>query len=912
MVIISSNLDSHLYNVAYGALFHDIGKFFWRADKTQPKRYSNLTDEDLGKSGAHSKWSAEFFHAFLKEHIFEPVDEEIIENLILYHHSPDSAKLASSSISLSVFKRLARIIQIADHTSAGERLKRDSEEDYGSTRTEMLHTVFSSVKIDKEFSGKGYYKLIPLTTGENARETIFPYETKQAAYGKYASDTQPLYKQLFNQFIEELNSIIHLNQKITFSTLYNLLLKYTINIPSATFVDVPDISLFHHMKSTAAIAVCLFQDLLLEAGNDLDKIEESQLSNPDKNRYLLVMGNISGIQNFIYSIASKGAAKGLKGRSFFVEYMGELISNYILSSLNLPNCCEIYCDGGNFYLLLPSCYEDQLKTLTLEIKTKLLSIFKGEIFIDIGWITGNRYNFSIEAQGQLSFNSLWEKINSKVGKLKFQRYNDVLTQTDGYNKVFEPQKVEGIEDRVCTICKLEKKSSELKNEEKKCALCQDFEKISQTISNANYIVLTSLQELITRDYYIKNIEDFSAIFKTRVFLLENKRDLERKLIEIRQNSKLYRKIEVISLNNTDLKSLSELSKSMDFSSLEINLGFKFISNVIPFDNNIVKDFDKIATNPDSLGDKKLGLLRMDIDNLGIIFSQGLKVNSLSRLSSLSFRLKLFFKYWINEICKGNIILEDIADLNYFNKVGEIRSENKEILRIFTQSINNNLYLIYSSGDDLFIIGHWNDILVLSLLIREIFTKYTLNNPNLTISGGIVLTAPRFPLYHGAELAGRAEQIAKSNLGKNSICAFNEAYSWEYFKELSELKEKLYEYYANYKLSKSFIHKLLQFNEIYREEYRNALFELKSTDRAVIVNKNKINLYYNVDDNPEKTAHEAAYYSKWYWRFTYYLKRTIERNKKLKAQLRELESEIVKGRKIKDLYLPTRWAELLTK
>ena len=40
--------NSYYYEVLYGALLHDIGKFFWRADKTQPSRYSHLSKEDIG------------------------------------------------------------------------------------------------------------------------------------------------------------------------------------------------------------------------------------------------------------------------------------------------------------------------------------------------------------------------------------------------------------------------------------------------------------------------------------------------------------------------------------------------------------------------------------------------------------------------------------------------------------------------------------------------------------------------------------------------------------------------------------------------------------------------------------------------------------------------------------------------
>ncbi|MBA7525400.1 CRISPR system single-strand-specific deoxyribonuclease Cas10/Csm1 (subtype III-A) [subsurface metagenome] len=477
------------YDILYGALLHDIGKFFWRADKTQPSRYSKLSKEDVGLSGAHSKWSAEFFQTYLKGNLFEDVHNDIIEALILYHHNPESRQIKIDAISQNNLKKLIQVIQIADHASSGERIKREVEEDYGATRVEVLHSIFSNVKLEKRFSSESYYSLYPLTSGEHAREVLFPMKTREEAYGKYASDTQPLYKQLYSDFISELELIIKNLKKITFSTLFNLLFKFTINIPSATYVDIPDISLFDHLKTTVSIAACLFLDLIAESNNSLENLTEESIANHKKKRYLLLEGNISGIQNFIYSISSKGAAKGLKGRSFFVQYLGELISKYLLDNLNLPTSCEIYCDGGNFYSIIPACYEEDLTRLSFKIKSNLYNMFKGDLFIDIRWVQFNRYNLLIEPEVEEPFSSLWDKINSLVGKEKFQRYNDILKQSDGYNRIFSPQGVGGLENRICSICKQEKY---VIAEEEKCPLCKSFEQLTRDLINTKYILIMKL------------------------------------------------------------------------------------------------------------------------------------------------------------------------------------------------------------------------------------------------------------------------------------------------------------------------------------------------------------------------------------------------------------------------------------
>jgi CRISPR-associated protein Csm1 len=904
----------YYYDVLYGALLHDIGKFIWRADKTQPERYTGLTQEDLGRNGAHAKWSAQFFVEHLQDNLYESVHNEIIENLILYHHNPTSESIRLESISRENFVKLARIVQVADHASSGERIER-GDENRGDTRLDVMHSIFSSIELRKGSPPESYYSIKELSVTDNPRMALFPLESKQKAYGEYAHNTQPLYKKVLTNFVNELKALISNGEKITFPTVVNLCLKYFLNIPSATFINIPDISLFNHLKSTVAISACLLLDLLAHADNELENIRESDITKATTEHYLLMEGNISGIQNFIYSIASKGAAKGLKGRSFFIKYLGELLSSYIFERLNLPLVCEIYCGGGNFYSIIPKCYEQDLEDAKLDIKHKLMDVFKGELFVDIDWIGFNRHNFSIEPpENELSFGDLWAKINAKVGKAKFQRYSDILDEANGYEQLFKPRGVGGKEEKVCSICKQEKSRAKLAPEERKCLLCQDFEDLTKKILNTNYIVYLSIPSITAADfeYELENIKDFSRLFGKEYILCEDLDEVKNILPINEDHINIYNEIVVVTINNTDLSALSREIKSPS-KDLPLHFGFEFLNKTIPTQGSAIKDFDKIVEDSRTIGDNKLGLLRMDIDGLGSIFSSGLEYNSLSRLSSLSLRLKLFFKYWINEICRGNISDEDLSENEYIHDINTIHDPPIDFIEDLTNRIKNNLYLLYASGDDLFLIGHWNDIILLSELIQQIFTQYVGKNQNITISGGVAVVHPKFPLYQGASLAGSAEEKAKSNQDKNSICILGEVYKWSEYRKLSLMKEKLF-YYTKKNLRKNFFHKLLQIYQMYYSVYKSAHQTLRSNDPnpVLVQSKKKINLYYKIDDNVEKTAREAAYYSRWYWAFVYYMKRTVDNNKSLRSELEDLENQIIKKRMIQNLYMPVRWAELLTK
>ena len=69
----------------FASLFHDIGKFYQRADnmgmgkQAYDSRYSDLNDGDYGQNGAHSKWSADFVKDYF---------DDLVEDLVLHHHLP--------------------------------------------------------------------------------------------------------------------------------------------------------------------------------------------------------------------------------------------------------------------------------------------------------------------------------------------------------------------------------------------------------------------------------------------------------------------------------------------------------------------------------------------------------------------------------------------------------------------------------------------------------------------------------------------------------------------------------------------------------------------------------------------------------------------------------------------------------
>lgn len=203
------------------------------------------------------------------------------------------------------------------------------------------------------------------------------------------------------------------------------------------------------------------------------------------------------------------------------------------------------------------------------------------------------------------------------------------------------------------------------------------------------------------------------------------------------------------------------------------------------------------------GIERLGVLRADVDNLGQAIVAGFdkKYTTLSRTATLSRQLSLFFKYYINDIL-----------------------ENGESNELLSDSKNRNATVVYSGGDDLFIVGAWNDIIELAIDINNAFQKYT--EGTLKISGGIGLYAAGYPISRMADEVGSMENMSKRYPGKEAITLFLDGkihkekgedvydgtYRWDVFIN-DVIKDKykvIYDFFGTDKVKgKNFLYNLLE-------------------------------------------------------------------------------------------------------
>ena len=152
----------------------------------------------------------------------------------------------------------------------------------------------------------------------------------------------------------------------------------------------------------------------------------------------------------------------------------------------------------------------------------------------------------------------------------------------------------------------------------------------------------------------------------------------------------------------------------------------------------------------SLGSQLLGVLRADVDNLGLLFSRGTGTRrSLSRMAMLSRMMDLFFSGWVHHT------LEHPPDGKRYD----------------------HIYTVYAGGDDLCLVGPWDVVIDFSHYLAEKFAEYVGYNPNVTLSAAITVTKPKYPISTAAQQAGEWLDHRAKDAGRNRLHLFGVTVRW---------------------------------------------------------------------------------------------------------------------------------------
>ena len=799
-------MDKEYFEVCLCSLFHDIGKFAWRCASEEESK------SNKGERLSHEDWNKRIVRT-----------EKISFSYWSKDYTPEM-----------------NCVWLGDWISAQEREDldeeeiQDKEESFTKTKTTPLLTIFSGVAIqtatgEKKLSELAYCIPKNLSLKLPSKEDYTEdgrIEFDKRAYGLFENQIRLVLRK-YN--IEDEAQRYSLLREAT-----DTIRRYLINIPSATWKSRPNIDLYNHSKTASAISACLYKyygintdknsKFLYSLRKDMayffnkereiqkEKDKKEQLEEGlkkskegsaayNKRVFLLVSGNFSGIQDFISTIATSKAIKMLKSRSFYLSFLNRSLPLKLAKELDLPEMNILFSDGGNFEILAPNTEEtiSKIKNFANEFNTFLWGNFGVKLFLQIDCKELSARSFAIENFSNETKSDEAKKnrigINSK--DTKFLAQLNAITDSEGN------QKLEFANNK-CDVCSKEVNS---RGEDKKlCDSCEEFENLrsflkewqkNKSLGEINLNILKLGGKRLTDYFKYSSRKEFYPVLGV--------------------DDKIY---EIFPMGLP----LNELKDVIDF-------------------ETILNEVKKRT------GTRKLGALKLDVDNLGKLFSEGLKDKlTLSTYSALSFRMSFFFSGIVPSLREEDNYKEDV-------------------------------YIIYSGGDDSFIIGAWDKVLDFARDVYSYFKIYVNHHPAITISASYGIFNPKYPVKKIFETLDYALDKAKSfDSEKGRLTLFGEPIKWDYFEDFGKNRQ--------HKIGNISFEELIKKNDfeivLLISDYFTELVGSQETSRGLL---------QRINDSAEEILHglkERIILP--VWRMDYYLKRNIK-GEQIQIKIKELWKKI---------------------
>lgn len=745
-----SEMPTELCNAILGSLLHDIGKPVQRAR--------------LGYRGKHSAVGRAFLKKVWLQDSRNPSDiqdedddgtqlndQEILDSVSYHHAAALHAAVQNGRLAPDA---PAFIAYIADNIAAGaDRRKADDDGESGSPNLWSWDAETPLYSVFNRFASPGNTAMFRPELLDDREPINMPTETK-VAFDAHR------YTEITNKLAETLAHLDRTPEYIT--SLLNVLEATLSYVPSSTnMAEVVDVSLYDHLKLTGAFGACIWH--YLEDRGERDY--RTALLGAEKDFYhqpafMLASFDLSGIQDFIYTIHSSGAAKMLRARSFYLEMLAEHIVDELLDQLRLTRANLNYTGGGHAYLVVPNTTEarETITRVESQVNDWLLDTFGVRLFVAFGMapfsaasvMRGSDGSDHQAARRSAEYRQLYADMSDQISDKKASRYTaHQIRQLNG-------SQVSG--ERECRVC--HDLGDDLTDE--LCQVCHALQRSSRSIQECRFLFVCSQQQSDT---------DLPLPFGR--YLSFGSRTDALRVVEESYHVRTYSKNKYFTGDGLGIHLwVGDYYESREFSD--------YANGVFGID--------------------RLAVARMDVDNLGQAFTQGFMhqgsgaYNTISRTSSFSRMLSLFFRQHINYICE--------------------RPRYRPITQGFEGG--RRLTVIYSGGDDVFVIGAWADVVEFAVELRSVFAEYT--QGKLTLSAGIGMYPDKYPISVMARDTGDLEAAAKAHSNedgadKDAVTLFmpDMIFSWDALAS-SVIGEKLAVirsfFEGNPLLGKAFVYKLL--------------------------------------------------------------------------------------------------------
>lgn len=674
------------------ALFHDIGKFEQRCTNRRIKH------QELG-----AKLLLEFKDKFM------PIlgnDEKSFNSMmscVAEHHNSNTKD------------ELTMIIREADHLSASERVEfSETENDLSEKWShKYLSSLFSKIYLNnKDGKTTKYYR--HRTLDKKEYKILIPeYDSESDIKESGVNYTD----KDFSEFKKQLESVLGFyKEEKDFESLVNLILilfeKFMWCIPDFTGSDKTDISLYNHLKDVAGISLAL-------------------LKSESKEKLNLIIGDLPGIQKYIFANIKLKPAQILRGRSIFVQLLTRNFASIFLDSLGLTEANLIMLAGGKFYILAQESedFESGYIEASSRIESYLIENFNYELSFSSAFSSFDITRLK-DRNDQFNFGDVIDEVSYKLLQ---QRNKPFINNLFGDNKgsfILNSNYIEPKEDSDSIKCDFTDKPIK-RGREVYASWGGENYQLEKQVHNEWLVgrdipysdVVIGLNEDYNDVLWVKKLKDYSP----------GKNKADKKI-----------------LLNPELDNLLKPENlKMDLLRDALILEVANYSSMI---DNHVLEFEKMAEANE--GAEFLTLIKGDVDNLGLIMSSGLvddkeNYNAISRTTTLSNHLKYFFGFTMNGFLRD----WDNGDL-----VSEFDDKTSD----------QRIYTVFAGGDDLLLVSPQSSSLKLVYELNKTFADFVCNNPEVHISYSLTNFKDHTPIRLMADIAEENQSIIKNSYQINDL------------------------------------------------------------------------------------------------------------------------------------------------
>lgn len=741
--------------LALAGLLHDVGKVSAAAGSPLPAEYRENNERLVCPPAAHGRYS--HVHALYTDWLLdrapvsaEGLPAEELRKLAARHHNPDASSLDQI------------LVQKADRVASGHDREAEDEDRQPRKVIGLTPPLQELVWPQTQVEDRTTPTERVLPAGKLSLDER-DYLPAVGVGERKLPDACAL-------LAEEL--VADLQQLVTFAAgggpgdrvdqLLSILQRRLHAVPaSRARQHEPDVNLFDHSRLVAAFAACL------AVQHERGPAEVTGI----RGGYLLVELAFGGIQSFITrgvptmnppesegstETVEKGAAKRLRARSFYVGLLSWLAARRILDACGMPPVNLIHDVGGRALLMLP---------------------------------TGGRTEAALgEAIGYLRY---WVHLHL-ANTLRLDVAVSAPLDDASFEQANFQQTLRDLDERLAAA-RFENPWPHNRGNESWAGDGWVGDGVALPIDRGPF--LTALKELgkkLPKATHLYLVDDDGVanphqgevdIFGYRISLdHEQRRSTSKRfalgISEVEPHDGLLLTATHLPLNEGDAaERLGGNSDQQDgpeevdqASSAGEPLTFTEIAS-------LATDFDG-KPNRHAM----LGVLKADVDHLGMLFGYGLRKRaSFGRYAGAARYLDTFFKGFLMD---------------------RLRKEFP------------NIYAVFAGGDDLFLIGPWCDMARFAHKLNAWFTRAAAGNGCVHLSAGLVFAKPTTPVSRLADEADAAEKLAKQQ-GRNRIAYGRVVLEWPDYDDALALHKTMLQAHSDTEGDKGFnasmAYRLLQYS-----------------------------------------------------------------------------------------------------